>query len=308
MKFIHELQHNGIVWVNVSRQTEKELQEIESRFSLERADILESLPPYQRPKMAKRPGYTFLVLHFPVFDRETRRLGYTEVDFFVSQNFLITIHDNKLLPIEKMFMECKKNPLKLEKFFSVSGAHILFEILNRLLDSIFPILLHVNEDINFVDKKLFTKVSGREMSEEILRLKTNTVTFRRTMQGHKTVLDRMLVYSGRELSIPSLQGYVHSVREFLDEIWNMLGSQRETIDALHEANESFLTLRTNNIMRILTVISVITFPLTLLAAIFAIHTPSNPFTDMAGGFWIIVTMMSLMAYTMYLIFKKKDWV
>jgi magnesium transporter len=177
-----------------------------------------------------------------------------------------------------------------------------------LFDSIFPILLHVNDDINLVDRKLFTKVSGRQITEEILRLKTNIVTFRRTMQGHRTVLERLLSYAGRELGIAGFQGYVNSLREFTNEIWHMLESQKESINALHETNESLLTLRTNNVMRVLTIISVITFPLTLLATIFAIDTPGNPFVNLPGGFWLVLVVMFFGAMGMFMIFKKKDWV
>lgn len=308
MKNIYELEQNGLLWVNVTKQGEKELQEVQRRFGLDKLDIMESLPPFQRPKIVKRTNYCFMVLHFPIFDRETRRLGYTEIDFFLGQNFLVTVHDNKLLSIDNLFSECKKSLVSREQFFSTSAAHILFELLSRLLDSIFPILLHVNDDINLVDRKLFTKISGREMAEEILRLKTNVVNFRRTMQGHKTVLDRLVMYCGREYNLSAFQNYLNSLREFTNEIWHMIESQRESIDALHEANESLLTLRTNNIMRILTVISVITFPLTLLATIFGIHTPANPFIDLIGGFWVILSLMFIMAMAMYWMFKKRDWV
>jgi len=308
MKNIFQLENQGSLWVNITKQGEKELREVQKRFGFDELDIKESLPPFQRPKIVKRDSYYFMVLHFPVFDRETFRLGFTEVDFYLSQNYLVTVHDNKLPAIEGLFNECKKNIVSRDKYFSGTAAHILFELLSRLFDSIFPILLHVNDDINLVDRKLFTKVSGRQITEEILRLKTNIVTFRRTMQGHRTVLERLLSYAGRELGIAGFQGYVNSLREFTNEIWHMLESQKESINALHETNESLLTLRTNNVMRVLTIISVITFPLTLLATIFAIDTPGNPFVNLPGGFWLVLVVMFFGAMGMFMIFKKKDWV
>ncbi len=308
MKNIFQIEYQGILWVNVTKQSEKELREVQKTFGLEEQDVKESLPPFQRPKIVKRSSYYFMVLHFPVFDRETRRLGFTEVDFYLSQNYLVTVHDSKLPAIEELFIECKKNVASRAKYFTGTATHVLFELLNRLFNSVFPLLLHVNDDINLVDRKLFTKVSGREMTEEILRLKTNTVAFRRTMQGHKTVLERLVMYSGRELDLHSYQSYINSVREDTNEIWHILDSQKESINALHETNESLLTLRTNNVMRVLTIISVITFPLTLLATIFSIGTPGNPFVNLPGGFWIILVFMILGALTMFAVFKKKDWV
>lgn len=307
MQHIREIEHGGLLWVNVSRQTEKDLSAIQKRFNLDVQDIKESLPPFQRAKIVRRGGYYFMVLHFPVFDRTTRRLGFTEVDFFLSANFLITVHDSKLPVLEDFFSLCRKNSTEQKSLFSGTAVHILFELLARLLDAIFPILLHVNEDINSVDKKLFGRMTGREMAEEILRLKTNIVTFRRTMQGHRTVLERLIMYSGRELDLFAYQNYINNLREFTNEIWHMLESQKESINALHETNESIVSLRTNDVMKTLTIISVITFPLTLIATIFAIDANGRPFVDMPYGFWLICGLMALCVIMMIYIFKRKHW-
>jgi len=308
MKTASEVSHNGMLWVNLPEHSEKELIKLQKKFGFDHGDIRESLPPFQRAKIVKRDHYYFMVLHFPVFDRETRRLGFTEIDFFLSSNLLITVHDNKLTILDDFFNKCRKDDKFRAQFFSGTSVHILFELLNRLLEAIFPILLHVNEDINQVDGELFArKISGRDMAEEILRLKTNIVTFRRTMQGHRTVLERLIMYSGRELDLFSYQNYINNLREFANEIWHMLESQKESINALHEANESILTLRTNEVMKTLTLISVVTFPLTLVAALFAIEAPGRPFVNTPGGFWIISGLIFSGALLMILIFKRKKW-
>ncbi|MBU0545674.1 hypothetical protein KKA13_00255, partial [Patescibacteria group bacterium] len=157
------------------------------------------------------------------------------------------------------------------------------------------------------DKKIFSRSKGKVMIEEILRLKTNVVTFRRTMQGHRTVLGRLIMYSGRELDLVSYQGYINSLREFANEIWHMLESQKETINALHETNESLLDLRTNEVMRTLTIISVITFPLSLIATWANINTPGNPFLYWRGGFAGITILLAAGMIMMITIFKRKKW-
>lgn len=310
-KHVQEIDHQGIQWVNVLRQTEQELFSVQEKFGLNEDDIKESLPPFQRAKIIKRSNYYFMVLHFPIFDRATRRLTFTEVDFFLGTNFLVTIHDSKLISIEHFFNQCKKYSEMREEYFSGTAVHVLFELLSRMLDVIFPILLHVNRDITQVDKKLFTHTSGREMAEEILRLKTNIVTFRRTMQGHRTVLERLILYSemfsDRTLGLQAHQHYISNLREFTAEIWHMLESQKESINALHETNESIVSLRTNDVMKILTIISVITFPLSLMAAILAIDAPGRPFVDWPYGFWIIFGLILAGALFMIGLFKKKKW-
>lgn len=307
MKNINEIQNNGLFWVNVTQPEEKVLRSVQKRFLLADQDIKESMPSFQRPKFVKRDNYYFAVLHFPVFNRTTRRLGFTEVDFFLNGQNLITIHDNSLPVIEAFLTECQKNSASRDKYFRGTAAQVFFELLSRLLDSVFPILLHINDDISSIDKILFTKVPDRKTVEEILRLKTNVVTFRRTMQGHKTVLERFISTGGRELNLQFYQAYINSTREHVNEIWHTLESQKESVDALHETNESVVGLRMNEIMRTLTIISVITFPLTLVATLFSIGAPDTPLIFDSFGFWKIVGLIASGALLMFLVFKKKKW-
>ncbi len=307
MKSVNEIQQNGLLWVNVTQPEEKVLRSLQKRFQLVEQEINESLPSFQRPKFVKRDNYYFLILHFPVFDRVTRRLGFTEVDFFLSGSSLITVHDNSLAVIDSFFSECQKKIESRNQYFTGTAAHLFFEILNRILESTFPILLHVNDDINSVDKVLFTRVPDKKMIKEILRLKTNVVTFRRAMQGHKTVLEHLVAMGGRELDLQSYQLYLSKARDYVAEIWHTLESQKESVDALHETNESVLGLRMNEIMRTLTIISVITFPLTLVATLFSIQAADTPFINWQFGFWRILAIMLLGAMAMLAVFKAKKW-
>lgn len=305
-KHIREVQNNGLLWVNITKQGEKELNEVGKRFGFQKGDLLECMPPFQRPKMIKRPEYYFLIFHFPVFDRVTRRLSFTEVDIFISANYLVTVHDSKLPVIEDFFGQCKKGE-RVGEYFNGTVAGVFFELLIRLLDSVFPILLHINEDINSVDKKLFGHSPEREIAAEILRLKTNIVTFRRTMQGHRTVLERLLMNGSKAMQLVTYQQHIHAVREYVSEIWHMLESQKESINALHETNESIINGRTTEVMKIFTIISVLTFPLTLFVTILAIRAPGTPFVDLPGGFWLIFGFNIFGALMMLAIFRKKGW-
>ncbi|KKW08249.1 MAG: Mg2 transporter protein CorA family protein [Candidatus Kaiserbacteria bacterium GW2011_GWA2_49_19] len=202
--------------------------------------------------------------------------------------------------LQSFFAACAGEETKRELYFTGTAAHILFELLDAMLEAVFPILLHVNEDISAVDKKLFARSAERHSAEEILRLKTNVVTFRRAMQGHRTVLERLVMYGDSSLNLYSYQSYINTLREAVGEIWHMLDSQKESINALHETNESILSSRMNEVMKTLTIISVITFPLTLLATLFSIRANSTPFVDNRFGFWIILWLIVLLAALMLL--------
>lgn len=127
------------------------------------------------------------------------------------------------------------------------------------------------------------------------------------MQGHRSVVERLLANGDKELQLFSYQKYLNTIREVEGEIWHMLESQKESINALHETNESILSYRTNEVMKILTIISVTTFPLTLIATIFAIRAPGTPFVDWREGFWVISGTILFGAVAMVAVFKRKKW-
>ena len=306
-KNIAEIQSSGLLWINVIQQEEKTLRALQKRFQFSDQEVLESLPAFQRPKFVKRDNYYFVVLHFPVFDRKTRRLSFAEVDFFLNGSTIITVHDNSLPTIAEFFSACQKQEALRSRYFNGTATHIFLELLNRLLEAIFPSLLHINEDINAVDKVLFVKIPDRKMAEEILRIKMNVVNFRRAMQSHKTVLDRLVANGGRDLDIASYQQYINNIRNHTNDIWHSLESQKESADNLEETHESVVGLRMNEIMKTLTIISVITFPLTLITTIFTVHAGGTPFIDHPFGFWIISLISLVGAICMLAVFKAKKW-
>lgn len=307
MKNTSLIQHNGFTWINVVKQSEKELRDLQKRFDLFDEDIRQCLPPTQRPKFVKRDFYYFIVLHFPLFNRTTKRMEFTEVDFFLSNTFLITVHNNTLAPIAHFYKTCQHLAQEQIPAFQDSAARIILELLHVVVEDTFASVHHVAEDINEIDREVLAQTPTQGLLHEILRLKTNVVTFRRVIQGQRNVLDRLVMLSGRELALSALQWQLTSLKEYMNEIWSTLETQKESINALHETNESGINLRTGEVMKMLTIISVVTFPLTLLATVLAIRAPGTPFVESQLGFWIIFGLIVIGAMGMVIFFKKRRW-
>jgi magnesium transporter len=90
-------------------------------------------------------------------------------------------------------------------------------------------------------------------------------------------------------------------------IWETLDNQKEMVEVLNNTNESLLNGQMTDIMKTLTIFSVIVFPLTLLAAIFGMKTKEMPLIDQPGSFWIIIGIMIICSLAMLAFFKRKKW-
>ena len=308
MNHIYTIKHNNFTWYIIDKPTKKQVGWIDKNFKFEKEDLTDCLPPLQRPKLVDRQNYLFMILLFPYYDRKSQKIEASEIDFFIDQNKLILVHDNQLPPIVTLQKECQENNAAREQYLT-DGSRLLYEILNRLLHYCFPMLNHISQDIDNAETNILNVYERKKsVITEILRIKRNIVNFRKIMQAHKSVISKLIKCSEKFYSPTYLHYYFNNLVNHTKDIWDFLENYKDTIDALHETHESLLSLRLNQIIKTLTIFSVIVFPLTLFAAIFGMNTMNSmPFVDSPYDFWIVVIIMLLSAILMLGYFKNKKW-
>lgn len=301
----------NLEWVHVSSNRKREIDILQKRYGFHPIDLEETRPPLQRPKLVVRPDYIFMILLYPVFDRKTRTIYSSEVDFFISKGRLVTVNNDNLEPLKRLFDACKRTDAeaaKVKKLCMVGDvAHLMYSILSEILEEVFPMLLHLNLDIDKIETRLFRDYE-KDLIEELLRVKTNVVNVRKAIQGHKNVIRQLIHAAESRFPIGELQAYFEKLVEQTKELWDMLELQRDTVNALHETNASLIDYRINEIMKTLTIFSVIMFPLTLIAATFGMNAVNMPFVDSPYGFWIVLGLMAFGGLCMLLFFKRKKWI
>jgi len=305
-KYIKEIKTDALTWVHVSRATKAETDELRRRFGFNELDLKDVLPPTQRPKLVPRTDYLFMILLYPVFDEKTRQTRLSEVDFFMNGNLLVTVNDgDDVKAIGAFFEECQNEPTLREQYFAQTPALLLYEILNRTLSKIFPMLIHVGNDIDEVERDILTQY-GRETISEILRLKTNLVDVRRAMQQQPIVIEKLIIKAPEFFSIAKLRLYFNDLVEHNHEIWDTLESHKDAINALHETNESLLSLRINEIIKTLTVFSVLLLPMTLVTGILGMNI-AVPYADSPYSLVAALGLILFVGLALLTIFKKKKW-
>ena len=300
-KNVLEFKNAKFSWTNVTKNGAREIEYLGKKFGFHEIDLKDCLPPLQRPKLVVRPDYLFMILLFPIFDRKTRILHASEVDFFITRETLVTVNSDNIAPLQEIFGKCRAKKNKC-----ASIPDLLHEILHELLLSCFPMLVHISTDIDNVENQLRSEFEKGTITE-ILRIKTNIVNFRKAMQPHKQVIRSLVAEAPKFFPTQKMKIYFENLVNNTKEIWDLLDNYKDTIDALHETNVSLIDFRINEIMKTLTIISVIVFPLTLLAAIFGMNAPGMPFVNHPFGFWMILGIMTLGALGLLWFFEKKKW-
>lgn len=297
-------------WMDITNASEKEIDYLRKKFKFEEADLTDSLAHKhaQRPKIIIRPNYIFMVMIFPLYNRKTREITPAEIDIFATDDHLITIHYNQLKPLLSFYGNCANNREERETYLNDGSIMLLHEILDRLYLSLFPMLDHLSLDINNIEKNIFAK-KEREMVQEILVIKRNIVYFRKIMQSHLMIVNKIIKQKVRNCEDENeIKFFYDDLVDYIQDIWSTLSNYQSTIDALEDTNNALVTFKLNDIMRTLTIVSVIVFPLTLMAAVFGMNVVQMPFINDAVGFWEILGLMALASISMYLYFRYKKWI
>jgi magnesium transporter len=303
--FFHEIKGKNLTLININKPREKELKILENEYQFFSLDVKDCFLPPQRTKIVERADYLFMVLIFPIYDHQTKEIFPSEVDFFIQKDLLVIIHNNELSPLVNLFKVIKNNKDSKEKYLSGNPAIILYEILNSLLFYCFPILNHISIDIDNIEKQIFIG-DEKKMVREILTIKQNIVNFRKVMQAHKTVIRKLILKAPQFFSIIKLNIYFGDLIEYTKEIWDSLENYKEAINALHETNEALISFHLNDIMKILTMISVILLPITLIASIFGMNV-AMPFLEYPHSFIYVLLLMCFISLGMVWFFKTKKW-
>ncbi len=308
MSKIKKITTENINWIDIINPEAEEINFLRDQFkfhplNLEDASINVKA---QRPKFDMHENYLFLVLHFPIYNKKEGRIHAVEVDFFVGKNYLITIHNDTLVPLHDFHKMCNEFDHYKKEFMDKNSSVLLYEILDRLLTYCFPLMDHISEDIELIEDKIF-EGQEREMVRQILQTKRNIAHFRKIMQSHNKIIRKLVSMDSNFFPKTDMASYYNDLVDETRDIWKILETQKETIDALHQTNESALSFQLNDIMKTLTIFSVVVFPLTLLAGIFGMNTSNAPFIGESYDFWKIISIMVGLTLMMFIYFKSKKW-
>jgi len=310
---IEEIKTKNLRWINVTDVNDTtcpEIKYLKTNFNFHPLNLKDCVIDGQRPKIDDHRNHFFMVLLYPIYNRKTREIESAEIDIFVCKNYIITVHNNKLLPMVRLFNHLKKNKYKKEKdeYLSNNVTLVLHDFLNKLICHCFPMLDHISMDIHNIEKEIF-KDREAQMVKEILITRRNIVSFRKIMQAHKNILKK-LEKSNQAIQLfdsEKAQFYFNNLIEKSKEIWDTLDSAKESIEALYGTSESLISHRLNEIMRTFTSISVIIFVLTLIATLFSINAMHTPFIKQPNAFWIILFIELIVGFIIFYYFRKRKW-
>jgi magnesium transporter len=294
----------GLRWINVERPRGLEQAWLEERFDFHALDYEDVRSRNQRPKVDEYDDYLFIVLHFPRYDKRVSRLNAAEVDIFVGPDFLITLPNEPLQPVEYLFERCRTNEDVREDIFSKGPGYLLYKIVDDSVDASFPMLAKMGNKLERIEEDIF-EGKGEEVVRDISNVKQEIINFRKVVRPQRAAFRDLERNKARYIA-EDLDIYFEDIIDASERVWDMLENYKEVVEGLEATNESALAHRTNETFRVLTAISLIFLPLTLIASIFGMNV-KVPGEHSLHAFWVIMIVMFAVLVGVALFFRRRGW-
>lgn len=298
-------EYKGLTWIDLESPTEAELKQVADEYQIHPLVVGELTQPSLRSKVDLYNEFIYLILHFPICqicygERKEGNLDTEEIDFVIGRKFLITAHYQPIAGLTEFATVFQPGQLEDRGQAGLLFYHLVRQLYGELATG----LDYINGVLKQAEKKVF---AGQELAmvKLLTEVNRNLLDFRWALKHHREVL-HSLTSATREFFDNSFRYHLDVVIGEYDRIWAMLESNRETFIDLRETNESLLSIKTNETMKVFTVVAVIFFPLTLITQFFGMNV-SLPIADSPYSYYFVLALMLGTFFIMLALAKYRRW-
>jgi magnesium transporter len=289
-----------MLWADVVDPTAEDAQMLARDFGLHELAIEDALNDMQQPKVESYPGYLYLVLHGIDFEASKHRFATHDIDFFLGPHFLVTVHDGRSRSIRRLAELCPKNDHILRE----GPAALMHRIVDTMVDNYRPEVDELEEWLDEVETDVF---ENRLEIREILALKRDVASLRRVTIPQRDAVGRLARREFAEID----QTVAYRFRDVHDHLNRMADEAilfSDRLTGLIEAHMSATSNRLNEVMKVLTIITVLFAPLTVLTSLYGMNValPHLPGGE-AAQFWWVLALMGLLSGGMYWFIRSRRW-
>jgi len=300
-----ELKHNGYRWINITEPDAEMVNYLKDNFHFHPLNLEDIVSKVGYPKVDAYQDYLFVILQFPVYEKDRRIYKREELDIFFGRDYLITINSGSLQALQNFFETCRLDELAREKFMSRGIPMLLYEIMDSMHDYVFPIINQKNDMIFALEEEIYETPELKDMIQEIMILKRNIINIRRILSPQRAVLVE-LQNKHPAFIPPEMVIYFDDVLDKKDKIINQLDTAFDYVEVLEQANETLINRSTNKVIKVLAIFSVIPLPLQLIINYYGMNV-ALPFQTAPHILLYINTALVVTGAVMVGILIKKRW-
>ena len=292
------------IWVDLSAPTPEEIRTVlGDTFHFHNLSIEDAASEIHHPKVETYENYLYLILHGIAFEEREHRFSTRDVDFFLGRNYLVTVHDGHSRSIARLLEVCGRH----SQLLGEGPVGLLHRIVDSMVDHYRPEIEGLEKRIDRMEHE--AALGGREaIVRQILSLKRDLSSLRRVVIPQRDSVGRL---ARREFPIISNE-MAYRFRDVYDHLVRLSEEAmlfHDRVTGILDVHLSAVSNRLNQIVKVLTVMSTIFLPLTVLTGLYGMNVPLPhlPGGDAAQFWWIIGIMIGL-SLAMLAFFRAKGWI
>lgn len=298
----------NLKWIDAVDLNKDEIIRILENYDFHELDIEASLEGNQKARIDVYDDYSFIVFHFPKYNPIRKIYELNEYNIFLWKNFLITFRDFHWRHIDKIFdyYNNQKNLNELvedEEEIKITTWYILYEITQNMFEKMFRVTRANNKDIRTLEQKIF-EIDDSNLVKDIM-IKKRNIIFLKSMFKPQVVLFKQLEYTINKMYEWEMEVYFEDLEDKLDQILLEITILQEYIDSIEDAFKTMLDIKTNSVIKLLTIFSAFMLPLTLVTSFYWMNITlpfqENPFFVYFLLIWWMISMLGIYFYL------KKKW-
>ena len=300
-----EVVENGpLSWVNVERPGTAEMAVLRERYGFHQLSLDDCLSVVQMPKLDELDDHLFMVMHFPRFDKQSRITQPSEVDVFAGAGYIVTVHSGELRPLVKLFTDCQTSDEVRQGVMGRGSGYLLYRILDSMVDYSFPILRRIMANVDDLERRVF-ETFGQDVVRELALVRRDVLSYRRVVRPQIVVLEEL---EERDFDLLKVDGdiYFGDLADHMRRIWSELEDLKEVVEGLYDAHGSLAMIRTNDIVRILTVAATVILPFVVVSSVYGMNI-DLPFDDSSWSFAAVMVLSGAVSVALLVLFHLRRW-
>lgn len=299
---ISRYNYQGLTWIDINNPSPEEVVHITEEFNIPELVSQDIHSKSMRSRVDMYDNLIYLILHFPDINNNGIIEDELEIDFIIGKDFLITVHYEKVMPIQEFRTIFES--IGIQEIAKKHGGILFAGMMKQIYKQCLNELEDVTNKIRAIEKNIF---SGKEekMVKQISNTRRQLLDFKQALRFHKDVLESYenaaKHFFGNDYSF-----YGNVIISEFNKVQGLLYSHRETLNELQHTNDSLLSTKSNEIMKTLTIMSFIMLPLTAISGIFGMNTKFVFINDIQD-FMVILFAMGFIGIIMFIFFKFKRW-
>jgi magnesium transporter len=261
--------YGDLTWVDIVEPTKEATNYLAEHYNFHPMDLEDSLSTRQLSKIEEYPKYLFIILHFQVYEKISRVSTRKQWSVFVGDTFLVTLHPAELKTIDDMFHECELSEETRQEYLSRGSGYLLYQILDRSLDSYFPVLDKIASALSDIEDNVFSE--ELEAAHELSILRRDIITQRQIMLPTRTLLmeleNKLKRFTKIDLTI-----YYSDLMDHMNKICDNLDEDREVVEVFKDADFILSSYRANRGIRIISVMLAIGLPFLVVFGLYGTYS------------------------------------